>query len=285
MMMRLALFFSSLFCLGAFTVPGHDFFQKNQFYSNFEYGFVSFLQNNIQFGESGTNFDYVREANQKILFPNWRVEVGAKFLEKHRLELTYQPIFVSTKVVLKNNWQTDNILFAAGTPIEANYNFPFYRLSYIYDLIHGEKARFAIGGALQARNAAIIAASMDGKQLFETQSLGPVPLLLLVFDYKFSNSFYVNTKATGFWAPIRYLNGGSTDIEGWIYEGSTEMGLEITTWMDAYVTLRLLGGGNRGSSGRSRNSGGSFSENIINTLSFNVGFRLKTSQDSFKHET
>lgn len=125
MMMRLALFFSSVFCLEAFTVPGHDFFEKNQFYSNFEYGFVSFLQNTIQFGESGTNFDYVREANQKILFPNWCVEVGAKFLEKHRLELTYQPIFVSTKVVLKNNCQTDNILFAAGMPIEANYNFPY----------------------------------------------------------------------------------------------------------------------------------------------------------------
>lgn len=242
-----------------------------EIYGGFEYGVLAFLNHSIQFGEENQEIDYRSQGGQNILFPNWRLALGSKFLKNHRLQFTYQPIFVQTTSVIPEDMTVDNVNFSKNEGVEFKYDFPFYRLHYTYDFISKEKLSIELGAGLQLRNAFISFESSSKSKTFATNSLGPVPLLVFVYSQKFDNDLKLYADALGFWAPIRYLNGGKTDIEGWIYESSIELSYKIAKHFSPFVNLRLIGGGNKGKSEKYRSTGGNHSKNIINTLSLNFG--------------
>ena len=246
--------------------------KKNvQFFGKFGYGLLGVLQHNSQWGKDKTDFSYVESGGQDVLFPNWRAEAGVLLNKKHKMSLLYQPIFVSTQSVLTEDLLVDNITFEAGTNLRSTYDFPFYRFSYWYLLAHSEHFDFWLGAGLQIRNANIKFEDGTGSKAFRTGNIGPVPLINLASEIRANSSFSVYLAGTGFWAPIKYINGGSTDINGWIYEFDIEPTFSLKDDLKAFLGFRILGGGAIGTSNSERTSGGKFSSDVLLTTSFIVG--------------
>jgi hypothetical protein len=243
--------------------------------TKFEYGFSFFFNNDIQWGKgANASLDYVNNGGESVLFPNWRISAGATFFKDHQFTFVYQPIYVDTRVVLRKDFSPDGVTFKKGDAVNMAYYFPFYRASYLYHAINGQNWRYSVGLGLQLRNARIIYTSADGTKRFEKRNVGPVPLLHTALRYTFENRLYLNLDLQGFWAPIKFFNGSNTDSEGGIYELTLESGGQINNLLGFFANMRLLGGGNQGTSKKPRPTGGRYSKNTINNLSFNLGISL-----------
>ena len=127
-----------------------------QAFFEYEGGFVGVTGHTIQIGETGTEFDYVTQGGQDILLPFERFTVGVTLNERHRISFLYQPLEINTQVNFQDPVTIDGVTFAAGTAMELTYGFPFYRVSYSYDLIDDPDRILGIGAALQIRDASII---------------------------------------------------------------------------------------------------------------------------------
>lgn len=240
-----------------------------------EYGFVSVLTHTIQWGNEGTKFDYVKEGGQSVLFPYWRPSVELEFLRRHSIEFLYQPIYINTDTVLQRDLQTDSLIFNAGTPVHVQYYFPFYRLTYLYHFIASQRGQLSLGGALQIRNATIVFTSQDGSKRFDSRNVGPVPLIVLRGRSMWAWGGWFESQLGGIWAPLKYLNGSGTDVNGWLYEGHVRLGVHAGRRWAFFVGTRALGGGAIGSSKEVRPTGGSYSANVLNTLSATLGVMFR----------
>lgn len=247
--------------------------KKNKVFGRFEYGFLAVLMHKSKWGKDGIEFNYPKSGGQDVLFPNWRVEAGWVFSKKHKLSFLYQPIFIQSEVVLTEDLKVDNTTFQKGTSLSATYNFPFYRASYWYLLSHSESFDLWLGGGLQIRNADIRFKDLNSKEAFRSANIGPVPLINLASTFRTKSAFSFYMAATGFWAPIKYLNGGSTDINGWIYEFEFVPTYEIGRGFSAFGNFRLLGGGAIGTSKTERASGGKYSSDKLLTMSVTLGLQ------------
>ena len=64
--------------------------------------------------------------------------------------LLYQPLRIESQAFLRTDAVFNDITFPASTGINCLYNFPFYRFSYLRELMpDNPKYKFAIGGTLQ----------------------------------------------------------------------------------------------------------------------------------------
>lgn len=246
------------------------------FKATLESGFTSVLTHTIQWGENGTEFDYVQEGGQSVLLPYWRPTLELEFLRRHSIEFLYQPIYVDTNVVTRRDVRVDNVTFPTGTPLHAQYHFPFYRFTYLYHLIANQKGQLSLGPALQIRNATIVFTAQDGSSRFDSRNVGPVPLIVLRGRALSTWGGWFEGQLGGIWAPIKFLNGSSTtDINGWIYEGHVRLGLNVGRHWAFFMGTRALGGGAIGNDSDARQTGGTYSANVLNTLSPTLGVTFR----------
>jgi len=161
----------------------------------------------------------------------------------------YQPLTLRTESRVDNagGITIDNVTFGDGTPLSLKYGFDFYRATYRYRLVNNEAWQFAVGGALQIRNASIIfdgydAAGDDVRVI--TQDLGPVPVISLAGRRSWADgAVFLEGTLDGFYAPVRYLNLRDVDVIGWLYDASFRMGVQTHERSHAYLSVRFLGGG------------------------------------------
>jgi hypothetical protein len=239
--------------------------------ANAEIGYLAVLTHRIQLGENGTYFNYAKDGGQNVLFPVTRYSLDLKLNSRSTLTFLYQPLRLETTEILRKSIMIDDQLFPSGTPMLFVYNFPFYRLSYLYDFAEGED-ELAIGLSLQLRNATITFQSLDG-ELFRTQNdVGPVPILKFRARKNYYSGFWMGTEIDGFYAPISYINGSDTEVEGAILDASIRAGIELPQNSEAFMNLRYLGGGAVGDSEDERNFGDGYVKNWLQFLTLSVGF-------------
>lgn len=140
-----------------------------------ESGFLAVLDNDIQFGKQGDYFSYVRDGGHDVLVSVQRYEIERR-QGRHSVSLLYQPLDLVGEKVLKADLHTDGTVFPAGTPMRFRYAFPFYRASWIYDLIKDPRRELSLGLSMQVRNATIEFTSLDGSRQFRASNIGPVPI-------------------------------------------------------------------------------------------------------------
>ena len=251
-----------------------------------ETGFVKVLSHTITIGDPGagnTPFDYVREGGQEILFPISRYSAEFGFGARHRVILLYQPILIATQVRLDAARTIDGETFAADEGLNVTYSFPFYRTSYLYDLLPSDAAEFAVGASLQFRNASVRFESTDGETIVVTQDLGLVPILKLRGAYRFANSAipgaFIAAEVDGFYASSAFFNGADFDFSGSIFDASVRAGFQPVPGLEVFLNARGLGGGASGTRPvvdrefwtQSRDG---FTDNFLTTLSVTLGVRL-----------
>lgn len=212
-----------------------------------ELGFLAVLSHKVQFGSDGTEVNYVSEGGQDNLFAVARVQTELR-VKRHRVILLYQPLDLVSEENARRDLVIDGLTFPEGTPMEYRYRFPFFRGSWMYDVAKREDLEVGLGLSLQIRNARIDFTSLDGTLKRSNRDIGPVPILKTRIRKNLDGGWFIGGEADGFYAPIRYLNGGSVDVEGAILDASLRAGREVRPGAEFFVNLRYLGGGGSGTS-------------------------------------
>lgn len=240
----------------------------------YERGFLDFLNHTIQFGKNGSNFDYISEGGQNILFPFSRYTAELELDRRHILTFLIQPFDIQTNSLLSRDITVDSLLFPEGTSMNLRYYFTFYRLSYLYDFRDKENSEFAIGLSFQIRNASILFASSDGQLLRTNNNVGPVPILKFRWKQPFKNGLWIGSEIDGFYASGRYITGSENDFEGAILDASLRMGFNLRRNLDAFLNVRYLWGGASGTSENDPGPGDGYTDNWLKTLSVSFGFNI-----------
>ena len=130
--------------------------------------------------------------------------------------------------------------------MRARYGFPFYRLSWDFDVLPERDTLLAFGLGLQLRNATIEFESLDGERYRSRNDVGPVPLLRARGRFPVANRFFFAFEIDGFYAPISVLNGSDTEVQGAILDASLRFGWRFMDHADAFLNVRYLAGGASG---------------------------------------
>lgn len=237
--------------------------------ANVEFGGLAPLYHHIQLGRSGTEFDYVAAGGQDVIFPFARlsVELG---LTRHHIIFLYQPLELETEVTLTQPLSVDGLTFAAETPMDLRYGFPFYRVSYLYDVAAGERLELSLGGSLQIRDATITFTSADGAERRSNRNVGPVPALKARARYWLGSGWYLASEVDGFYAPVKILNGGKSDVVGAIIDASLRAGYQLSPRATGFLNVRWLGGGAEGT-GDAKDFSDGYTQNWLQFLSVSLG--------------
>jgi hypothetical protein len=89
-----------------------------QVFAEVETGFVKVLSHTFQSGDTGTNFNFVTQGGQEILFPFQRVTLGANLGDRHLISALYQPLTIETEVTFRDAVTIDGVTFADATATE-----------------------------------------------------------------------------------------------------------------------------------------------------------------------
>ena len=241
-----------------------------------ELGFLGVLDHRLQLGSNGTYVDLRRDVGQDTLFVFGRVSSDLDIGEsrRHSIVFLYQPLDLRTQAVTERDLQIEDATIAAGTPINFRYGFPFWRGSYLYDFLDGDR-EVAIGAGLQIRNARLEYSTQDGELLRASRNVGPVPLLKFRGRGFVRGNFWLGGEIDGFYAPIRFLNGGRTDVEGAIVDASFRAGLAWKRGVDTFLNIRYLGGGAQGTSSRPDAFSDGFNRNWLHFMALSIGVSLR----------
>lgn len=220
-----------------------------QFSAIAELGFLGVIDHTIQLSNDGTSFDYREDGGQDVLFPVGRLSLEFRFKERNTFVLLYQPLRLKTQVLLQEDLIVDGLTFPAGTGVRLLYNFPFYRVSYLRELIkNNDRFHFALGASLQLRNATISFESNDGTLFRSNRDVGPVPALKIRTRGDLGKRWYLEFEADGMYAPISVLNGSTNETVGAILDASLRSGVRLHPSAHSFFNLRYLGGGAVGTS-------------------------------------
>lgn len=242
---------------------------------NVEMGFLANLENQIQFGKNGTYFSLPYEAGQNILYPVMRFSVDFK-TGRNLITFLYQPLRLESSELIRRDFMIDDLIFPSGTPVKFLYDFPFYRLSYLYEFTGNQDDwDFAFGASLQIRNTTITTESLDGNLFRQNQNIGAVPVLKFLAGWHPGNLFWTELEADGFYAPIKYLNGDKNDVVGAILDASIRAGVRLDGPVETFINLRYLSGGAEGSSEKSIGPGDGFVRNWLHFMTLSLGARVR----------
>jgi hypothetical protein len=195
----------------------------------YETGAVKVLKNTLQIGTGGTNFNFVTQGGEEILFPIQRFTGNLILGQRHNIVLLYQPLQIETKVATRSAVTIDDTTFPSGDNLLIKYGFPFWRLSYVYDFVSNENLTLGAGISFQLRNASIVFESLSTGDLTASQNLGPVPIIKTWGSYRFDNGFFAGFEVDGFYATSSFFNGADFDFEGSILDASLRFGLPCET--------------------------------------------------------
>lgn len=243
-----------------------------------EFGLLDPLSHRIQFGRNGTEFNYVKDGGQDVLFPTSRLSVEGFWKRRHGLIFLYQPIDIRTQETLREDLLVDNVRFPAGTAMNFRYGFDFYRISYLYNFLScRENDELSLGGSLQLRNAIIDFTSVDGQLSRSNRDVGPVPAIKSRGRWHVSESAWLGYEADGMYAPIKYINGGKSDVVGAILDFSLRAGYNVAPPLDVFFNFRYLGGGATGTSksDAARGPGDGYTSNWLHFLTSTVGVEVR----------
>ncbi|MFK7925114.1 MAG: hypothetical protein AB8H47_24370 [Bacteroidia bacterium] len=243
-----------------------------KFRASAELGYLAVLSHKVQFGNSGTYYDYVKDGGQDVLFPFSRLSLDME-IGRNTITLLYQPLRIESEVLLREDLIVNDLTFPAGIGVRNLYNFPFYRISYMREVLPNRpRAYFSWGGSVQIRNATISFQSLDGSLFRSDRNIGIVPAFKLRTGTDIGKNFFAEIEADGIYAPVSYLNGSDNEIVGAILDGSFRIGSKMGTTDRLFLNLRYLGGGAVGTNTDDDGPGDGYVRNWLNFLTVGIGY-------------
>lgn len=242
-----------------------------------ELGALGVLAHHIRYGDT-TRVDYRKDADQDTLLFFARMSAELVIRGHHSLVFLYQPLKLETQAVIGREIQVGEVNFPENALVRFGYGFDFYRLAYQYDLFADARRELAFGAGVQLRTARVSFVSGDGERAFTETGPGVVPLLRVRGRYGFDNALFLEGELDGWVSPIP--GQGKRDGElplGAIADAALRGGLALTPHLEAFLTVRYLGGGYRGESSESTPLRGDdgWTSNWLHTLIVSLGAGLR----------
>ena len=246
-----------------------------------ELGYLGVLDHKVQFSQSGTYFNYKTDGGQDVLFPFSRYSIELDFQDRNTFVFLYQPLRLESTVLLDEDLIVDELTFPANTSVDLLYNFPFYRFSYLREVLpNSQKFGLAIGGSIQIRNATISFESTDGTLFRTNRDVGIVPALKVRGNMQLDELFYLELEADGIYAPISYLNGSDNETTGAILDANFRTYMKVSKPVKAFLNLRYLGGGAVGTSEDDPGPGDGYVKNWLHFGTVSLGFVYEWTPES-----
>ncbi len=236
---------------------------------------MAVLSHKIQFGKGGTDFDYVTEGGQDNLFAVSRMSLELEVKRRHTFVFLYQPLDIVSAATLQRDVTIAGKEFPQGTPMDFRYGFPFYRGSYLYDLVANPKHELSIGISMQIRNATIDFGSRNGEVFTSNRDIGPVPILKSRGRYSFERGGFVGYEVDGIYAPISVINGSDNEVTGALVDLSVRGGIALPANGEMFLNLRYLAGGAVGQSDPEPEYDG-YTKNWLHFMTVSIGASLAT---------
>lgn len=240
-----------------------------------ELGFVGVLQHRLQFGNDGTQVDYLTDGGQDNLFPSARLSVDAEFAHHLVVTFVYQPLDLKTASVFQRDVRVDGTLFPAGTPMNLRCGFSFYRLSIGGDFLPHPEREFLLGFSAQIRNATIDFTSQDGALGTTNRNIGFVPILKARFRWTFDKNGFLGAEVDGWFASGRGVSGSSNDFDAATIDASIRAGIVLRPVGDVFLNLRYIGGGATGTDETPDPPSDGYADNWFHTLSLTLGVQVR----------
>jgi hypothetical protein len=252
---------------------------------HFEEGALGVIAHEYRVGAGGTDFNFVTQGGQDVLFPYQRFSVDVVLAGKSHITFLYQPLTISTRTVVDRNGSgtgdlvIDGTHFSPGTPLDITYGFDFWRLSYLYDFSNDPATILGLGLSLQIRNASIVFTAVDGSARNVAQNIGPVPIIKVRAAHWFSPAFGLDFEGDGFYASSAFFNGATQPFTGWIWDAALSAKTRLLPGVEAFLTLRTVGGGANGTNAYSyvsatTTSAGAPTFNSLATAAVTLGAEL-----------
>ncbi|PQA60594.1 porin family protein [Siphonobacter curvatus] len=104
--------------------------------------------------QGGTLVDIGKELDvkPKVFF---RLRAGYTINNRHTISALYAPLTVRYDGAFRENVSFNAVVFEAGKPVEVNYKFNSYRLTYRYDFVANEHWRVGAGVTAKIRDAKV----------------------------------------------------------------------------------------------------------------------------------
>lgn len=244
-----------------------------------ELGTIKILSHTYRVGAepANSNFDFVNQGGQEILFPFGRLTAYLTLRDRHQIRFLYQPLELKTEVDFESPVTVDDKTFDG--PTRMTYSFPFYRVTYQYRFLSGPAYWLAGGGAIQLRNASIRFEDLSTMELAVSQNLGIVPALALSGRAALGGGWFAGFEATGIYASSALFNGADFEFEGSILDASLRVGRTVAEGRDVFLNARFFGGSAAGVSRYERaawsNSDSPETENRIASVTLTLGATLR----------
>lgn len=194
-------------------------------------------QNDGRYGVDGTPYDAGDVGQQDTLAITRRTTIEVR-TGRHAIVALYAPFALDTRVTLADDLQFRDERFTAGTVVDHRYVFDGFRLSYLYGVVPDGAWRLEAGGSLQVRSALVAFGSADGAQYAAQSDIGLVGALKLRLTHQPGDTWWGRVEADAL-----STFGLLGDTSGAIYDVAVSTGYPVRRGVDAYLTLRLLGGG------------------------------------------
>jgi hypothetical protein len=214
-----------------------------QVFAEVETGFVKVLSHTFQSGDTGTNFNFVTQGGQEILFPFQRVTLGANLGDRHLISALYQPLTIETEVTFRDDVTIDGVLFESGTPMEIKVWISRSGVSPTA-MISSLMKTWMCTAAWPCSCATLPSYSRKstGAQATTNQNLGPVPALFTEVVYTLPSGIELNFEATGLYASSALINGANFEFEGSILDTSLRLSVPLQRGVSTFLNVRFLGG-------------------------------------------
>jgi hypothetical protein len=208
-----------------------------------EAGFFGVLSNEAAFGRDASTIDFRKAAGQDNLqlYTRWSAELDLG--RRHTFVFLIQPLSTEGTRTPSVDERFEDVTFRAGGAVRTRFSFPFYRFSYLYEVLQGSDGHLALGFTGQIRNADYTYERLDGSAFARTSDVGFVPALKARGELAFESGMFLGFEVDGIYAPISVLNGSDNETVGAIVDGSLRVGLNVHEQADVFLNLRYLGGG------------------------------------------
>lgn len=154
--------------------------------------------NNIRIpNETGTKISLTDDLNTDVE-PYWRLRTSMSF-GKHTVSALLAPLRIDAAGSVNEQVLFEGTKFPAGTPLDAEYTFNSYRLTWRYAILKRDNWRMGIGFTGKLRDAAVLIRSSES--VAEKTNVGFVPLINFLLSADLSSRLHLTLEGDALAAP------------------------------------------------------------------------------------
>lgn len=180
-------------------------------------------------GDEGTDVSFTDDLSPDTV-PFWRARLSYEFGERHTISALYAPLEITSSGTLDTDVRFEDVTFAEGTQVDAEYVFNSYRLTYRYEFRPGEDLEFGLGFTAKVRDAAV--RIEGGGESEEKTNVGLVPLINFRVAWRLTDAITATMEGDALAAP----QGRAEDV----FVG---LGYALSDKVELKAGYRILEGG------------------------------------------